>query len=178
MYSLAADFVGGATGLQIPIKINKAAPGAALQQQLAFMTDVSHSADEELLYMSTLILVWAHITNLGASKSASPPPCADTPNSAPPPPPPSADRDQVKRDVSLLEPMVTQVRPLLFTACTAVGLCVSCPTRRQVFRNPIACMCGAAGLPANHPCSKGKGNIWHLTQSPSILHDSCTVTCV
>jgi hypothetical protein len=32
-------------------------------------------------------------------------------------------------------------------------------TRRQVLRDPIACMCGALGLPMHHICSKGKWTV-------------------
>jgi hypothetical protein len=65
VYSLPADYVGGAAGLHIPIKFNKAGSPATQQQQLASMIDVFYSADEELLIRSALSIVWAHITNLG-----------------------------------------------------------------------------------------------------------------
>ena len=66
MYSLAADVLGGAAGVQIPIKLNKSASSCA-QQQSAPVIDVSLTAEQELLIKMTLGLVWAHITSQGAS---------------------------------------------------------------------------------------------------------------
>jgi hypothetical protein len=71
MYSLAADALGGAAGVQIPMKLNKSASSCAqqhsAQQQSTPMIDISLTAEQELLIKMTLGLVWAHITSQGAS---------------------------------------------------------------------------------------------------------------
>jgi hypothetical protein len=68
MYSLAADFLGGAPSIQIPIKLNKAVPSSAHQSN-APMADAITTADQELLVKTTLSSVWSQISSLGGLPS-------------------------------------------------------------------------------------------------------------
>ena len=114
MYSVAADF-GGACSVQIPIKLNKAAPSSA-RQPIACMADIVLTADQELLIKMTLGLVWAQINSLGASPLR---PSQLIKFLRLVPFVASSGSEEVERDISLLEPMVLQVPPPSTPTCAS-----------------------------------------------------------
>ena len=150
MYSFAANVLGGTPSIHIPIKLNKAHPPCA-QQLLAPAADAALTAEERLL-VSVLCLVWAQLNselNLGAA------PCASSQlrtNLTLCGRPPSVSRCQ-RYSARRLIPRTH--RRTGVPSCT-YSLCFHPLSCLQALRDPIACMCGALGLPRDHIHSKGK----------------------
>jgi hypothetical protein len=147
MYSLAADVLGGAPSIYIPIKLNKAVPSSAHQSN-APMTDATATADQELLVKTTLRSVWSHMSSPSLGGLPSPATCAASVT------PPSC-RLRADRAGHVVAGAHGHAGALPSLAQSNVSCAAVASLAAKVFRNPIACMCGALGLPYNSPYSKG-----------------------